>query len=195
LRWAICDGAISEGGENPCLWGGFGVVRSASPGPDGMFLSMKLASLLSARRIVPDMKSDTQWDALGELVEHLVGTGHVAGDKRDGVIEALHGREEQVSTGIGHGVAIPHAYCDQIENVLVVFGRSEEGIDFEACDNAPVHYLILLLVPKNQSQTHLQTLAAIAGLLSRCEVRERLKQAATSEEMLAIIDECEANVA
>ncbi len=156
---------------------------------------MKLASLLSVPRIVPDMNAATQWEALEELVNHLVATGHVTEDKRASVIEALHAREEQVSTGIGHGVAIPHAYCDKIENALAVFGRSEEGIDFESCDNAPVHYLILMLVPANQSQLHLQTLAAIAGLLSRGEVRERLKHAGTSEEIYEIIDECEASAA
>lgn len=154
---------------------------------------MKLASLLSTRRILPEMKAVTQWEALGELLDHLVVTGDVAEERREGVLEALHAREEQVSTGIGHGVAIPHAYCDQIEHAVAVFGRSEEGIDFEACDNAPVRFLILLLVPKNKAQAHLQTLAAIASLFSRCEVRERLAAAATSEELYEIVEQCEAN--
>ena len=156
---------------------------------------MKLASLLSAARIVPAMKATTQWEALEELADKLVEIGSVAGDRRNDLIDALHAREEQVSTGIGHGVAIPHAYCDKIEHILAVFGRSEEGIDFETCDNAPVHYVILLVVPKEQSQMHLQTLAAIAGLMSRGEVRERLKISGTREGIYAIIDECEATEA
>ena len=153
---------------------------------------MKLSSLLSARRILPEMKAATQWDALGELLDHMVLTGDVAEERREGVLEALHAREEQVSTGIGHGVAIPHAYCDQIEETVAVFGRSAEGIDFEACDNAPVRFLIMLLVPKDKAQAHLQTLAAVAGLFSRCEVRERVGEARTSEELYAVLEECEA---
>lgn len=156
---------------------------------------MKLASLLSPRRILPEMKAATQWEALGELLDHLVEIGQVAQNECEGVLEALHAREEQVSTGIGHGVAIPHAYCDHLAEVEAVFGRSDEGVDFEACDNAPVRFIIMLLVPKNKSHAHLQTLAAIAGLFSRCEVRERLTGAGTGEELYAILDDCESNTA
>ena len=107
---------------------------------------MKLVSLLSERRVLPEMTSDTPWDALGELVDHLISIGHVESERREDVLKALHAREEQVSTGIGHGVAIPHAYCDRIDKPVAVLGRSTQGIDFEACDNAPVHFVILLLV-------------------------------------------------
>lgn len=139
------------------------------------------------------MKATTQWEALDELLDHMVGTGDVAAERREGVLEALHAREEQVSTGIGYGVAIPHAYCDQIESTVAVFGRSPEGIDFEACDNAPVRFLIMLLVPKNKAQAHLQTLAAVASLFSRGEVRERLGAAGTSEELYQILADCESH--
>jgi len=157
----------------------------------GAIFAMKLVSLLSAGRIVPEMKATTQWEALSELVGHLVTTGRLPFEKTEGVLAALHGREEQVSTGIGHGVAIPHAYCDHLEEVQVVFGRSVEGIEFESCDNAPVHYLMLMLVPQEKSQMHLQTLAAIAGLFSKREVRDRLKEAGTGEEIYEILQECE----
>ena len=167
------------------------------PGPGfagfgrGIIFLMKLVSLLSASRIVPEMKSATQWEAMSELVGHLVSNGHLDFGKTEGVLEALHEREEQVSTGIGHGVAIPHAYCEHLTEVNAVFGHSLEGIEFESCDNAPVHFLILMLVPKNQSQMHLQTLAAIAGLFSKREVRDRLKDAKTGERIYEILQDCE----
>lgn len=153
----------------------------------GRFFLMKLVSLLSASRIVPEMKAATQWDAMDELVGHLVTSGHLPGEKTEGVLAALHEREEQVSTGIGHGVAIPHAYCDELQEAVAVFGRSGEGLEFESCDNAPVHYLILMLVPRDQAQTHLQTLAAIAGLFSKGEVRERLREVGTGEEIYKVL--------
>ena len=156
---------------------------------------MKLVSLLSERRVVPDLNSETHWDALGELVDHLISTGHIPAERRERVLEALHEREEQVSTGIGHGVAIPHAYCDQIEKPLAVFGRSPEGIEFEACDNAPVHFVVLLLVPVNQPHVHLQTLASIAGLFSQCEVRKKIKEADGAEGIMRALGWCEAEAA
>jgi mannitol/fructose-specific phosphotransferase system IIA component (Ntr-type) len=156
---------------------------------------MKLVTLLSERRVVPDMKSETHWDALSELVDHLVATGHIEAERREGVLAALHAREEQVSTGIGHGVAIPHAYCDQIESPVAVFGRSKEGIEFEACDNAPVHFVVLLLVPVNQPHVHLQTLASIAKLFSQSEVRKKMKEAEGAEGIMRALGWCEAEAA
>lgn len=168
-----------------------GYPDPAPPASEGVFFRMKLVSLLSASRIVPEMQATSQWDAFGEMVAHLVSQGDLPEEETEAVLGALHEREEQVSTGIGHGVAIPHAYCDHLDEVLAVFGRSSEGIEFESCDNAPVHYLILLLVPQNQPHTHLQTLAAIAGLFSRCEVRERLKDAATATAIYETLQACE----
>lgn len=158
-------------------------------------LSMKLVSLLSERRVVPELKAETHWDALSELVEHLIATGYVEEDGRERVLAALHDREEQVSTGIGHGVAIPHAYCDRLEQPVAVLGRSREGVDFEACDNAPVHFVLLLLVPRSQPHVHLQTLASIAKLFSQCEVRRQLKEAVGGAGILGVLSRCEAQAA
>jgi len=156
---------------------------------------MKLVSLLSERRVLPEMTSDTSWDAISELVDHLIHTGHVEADRRENVLKALHAREDQVSTGIGHGVAIPHAYCDKIEQPVAVLGRSRDGIDFEACDNAPVHFVILLLVPQTKPHVHLQTLASIARLFSQFGVRKKLKEASDADELMRALGWCEAQAA
>lgn len=141
------------------------------------------------------MKSESHWDALSELVDHLVSTGHVSPDQREPILAALHQREEQVSTGIGHGVAIPHAYCEHLESPVAVFGRSSEGIEFEACDNAPVHFVVLLLVPKDQPHVHLQTLASIARLFSQGEVRRKMKEAEGADGIMRALGWCEAEAA
>ena len=113
--------------------------------------------------------------------------GRVPGEARGEVLDALRAREDQVSTGIGSGVAIPHTLSDRIGEVAAVFGRSRGGIDFEALDNAPVHFVILFIVPRSQYRLHLQTLAAIAKTFANREIRQRLAQAETREEVLAIL--------
>lgn len=145
--------------------------------------------------MVPEIQAATQWEALAELVDHLIGTGQLAAEKREAVLGALHAREEQVSTGIGYGVAIPHAYCGELERPLAVVGRSREGLDFESPDNAPVHVVVLLLVPQSQAQAHLQTLASIAELFSQCELRRRIREAGSAKEILAALGHSEAEAA
>lgn len=148
---------------------------------------MKLAQLLEADQIVLDMKAVDHWPAITELVDHLVETEQLPECQREGVLNALKAREEQVSTGIGSGVAIPHAFSDELENVVAIFGRSKNGIDFEAIDNAPVHYIILFIVPRKDYHLHLRTLAAIAKMFTNCEVRRQLGEAQTRTEILDIL--------
>ncbi len=149
---------------------------------------MKLAKLLSADQIILDMKSVEHWAAIVELVGHLVETQRLPATLKDEILSALKEREDQVSTGIGSGVAIPHAFSDHIEEVAAVFGRSKAGIDFEAIDNAPVHLIILFIVPRKDYHLHLRTLAAIAKMFTNCEVRRQIGVATTRDEILDILD-------
>jgi len=149
---------------------------------------MKLAKLLSADQIILDMKSVEHWPAIVELVDQLITSGKLPAGLRDEVLDALKAREDQVSTGIGSGVAIPHAFSDEITDVAAVFGRSKAGIDFESIDNAPVHFVILFIVPRKDYHLHLRTLAAIAKMFTNCEVRRQFAAAATRDEILAILD-------
>lgn len=149
---------------------------------------MKLAKLLSAEQIILDMKSLEHWPAIMELVDHLVVTEKLPESLKDEVLAALKTREDQVSTGIGSGVAIPHAFSEHIEEVVTVFGRSKTGLDFESIDNAPVHLIILFIVPHKDYQLHLRTLAAIAKMFTNCEVRRQINEAQTRDEILSILD-------
>lgn len=149
---------------------------------------MKLAKLLSADQIILDMKALEHWPAIVELVDHLVACGRLPAALRKDVLDALKAREDQVSTGIGSGVAIPHAFSDDLEEVAAVFGRSKAGIDFEAIDNAPVHFVILFIVPRKDYHLHLRTLAAIAKMFTNCEIRRQFGKAETRNDILAILD-------
>jgi mannitol/fructose-specific phosphotransferase system IIA component (Ntr-type) len=147
---------------------------------------MSLANLLSAEQIIPEMKATERWPAIVELIDLLTGLGRIKAADRESILASLKQREETMSTGIGFGIAIPHASSDRIDDVVASFGRSSSGIEFDALDNAPVKFVVLFIVPKNQFQTHLRTLAAIAKFLNDRSVRERLASAQSAEEILAI---------
>lgn len=149
---------------------------------------MKLAKLLDVDRILLDMKATEHWPAILELVDFLSERGDIPADCREGILTALKEREAQVSTGIGSGVAIPHTFSDTLEQVVAVFGRSRDGIDFEALDNAPVHFIILFIVPRKDYHLHLRTLAAIAKMFTNCEVRRNLATADCRADILEILD-------
>lgn len=149
---------------------------------------MTLGNLLSADTILPEMQATERYAAIAELVTLLVDRGRINASDRETVLTALRAREETMSTGIGFGIAIPHASSDKVDKVVACFGRSSAGIEFESLDNQPVRFVVLFIVPKDQFQTHLRTLAAIAKFLNDRVVRDRLAQATTKEEILTIFE-------
>ena len=149
---------------------------------------MNLGKLLDRDHILLDMNATEHWPAIVELVDLLTGRGDIPKACYDEILSALKAREAQISTGIGSGVAIPHTFSDSIQDVVAIFGRSKEGIEFEALDHAPVHFIILFVVPQKDYQLHLLTLGAIAKMFTNCEVRRRLSTAMTRDEILEILD-------
>ncbi len=112
--------------------------------------------------------------------------GFVTTLDRPEISAALKVREQTMSTGIGMGIAIPHASSPRVTSVLAAFGRSKAGIEFGSLDNVPVRFVVLFVVPKDQFQIHLRTLAAIAKFLNDRGVRERLASAESPGEILEI---------
>ena len=149
---------------------------------------MKLSKLLSADQIILNLKAVEHWSAITELVDHLVAIRRLPDEQREPCLAALKTREDLVSTGIGCGVAIPHAFSDAMDEVVAVFGCSKAGLDFEALDHAPVHFVILFIVPSTNYHLHLRTLAAIAKMFTNSEVRRQLAAAETRDDILAILD-------
>src|SRR5437773_1564319 len=147
---------------------------------------MALANLLSAEQIIPEMKATERWPAIVELIDLLVSLGKIKPADRDSILASLKQREETMSTGIGFGIAIPHCSSDRLEEVVAAFGRSSGGIEFDALDNAPVKFVVLFIVPTNQFQTHLRTLASIVRFLNDLSVRDQLGNATSADEILSI---------
>ncbi len=149
---------------------------------------MTLANLLSESQIVPDLVSDERWAAIAELVDCLVKADKISASDRDNVLESIRQREETMSTGIGFGIAIPHASSDKVQEVVAAFGRSVKGVQFDSLDDQPVFFIVLFVVPKDQFQTHLRTLAAIAKFLNDKAVRDDLGNASDAGAILRVFE-------
>jgi mannitol/fructose-specific phosphotransferase system IIA component (Ntr-type) len=147
---------------------------------------MTLANLLSTSRILPELRATERWQAIAEIVDFLVAGQAVPAGDRETVLAALRQREETMSTGIGFGIAIPHASTDCVTEVVTAFARSSNGIEFDSLDNEPVHFIVLFLVPRDQFQAHLRTLAAIAKFLNDRVVRDELATAADAGAIMQI---------
>jgi len=150
---------------------------------------MMLSKLLSIDQIIPDMKAEERWSAIVEIVDMLVQESRINVDDREGILAALQQREETMSTGIGFGIAIPHASSERVTEVVAGFGRSRAGIEFDSLDNSLVHFIVLFIVPRDQFQTHLRTLAAIAKFLNDRAVREELGAANDASEIYRVFEE------
>ncbi len=187
--WRLCERLFRppEASEIP-LVNEVLIVTVALTFPKGSTSRMTLGNLLTVDQILPEMKSTERWSAIVELVDLLVAQHQVKPADRDVVLGALRAREETMSTGIGFGIAIPHASSDRVDKVVAAFGRSMTGIEFDSLDNAPVKFIVLFVVPKDQFQTHLRTLAAIAKFLNDRSIRERLGTAVSAEEILGIFE-------
>jgi mannitol/fructose-specific phosphotransferase system IIA component (Ntr-type) len=148
---------------------------------------MELGDILGKEQIIPDLRATNRWEAIDELIENLVTTGKISPQLKDAIVAVVKKRESSMSTGIGFGIGIPHASTDLITEVVGSLGRSGKGVNFDALDNQPVNLVMLFLVPQGQFQKHLHTLANIAKLLHKAEVRQALEQAPDAEAMLRIV--------
>ena len=147
---------------------------------------MNLTELLGLEQIVPRLAATDRWAAIDQLIDVLVRTHKIRPEDRETVRKAVKDREVSKSTGIGYGIALPHASVPCIQDVVAVFGRFDQGVDFQALDNQPAKLCVLFLTPQGQFQKHLLTLSAFARFLSNKENRQKLEAAQTAEEILAI---------
>ena len=148
---------------------------------------MNLEDLLGPRNIIPEMAASNRWQAIDELIDRLIAEDILSAANRDAVLEVVRKRETSMSTGIGFGIGLPHASTDCIDDVVAAFGRSKQGINFDALDNQPVKLVLLLLVPQGQFQKHLHTLASIAKVLHNKSFRKAIEDASDAEAILEII--------
>ncbi len=153
---------------------------------------MKLADLLAENVIAASLQAKNATEAIEELLGTLVAAGRLPEADLPRVRQIVFEREQSMSTGIGHGVAIPHGTIPDFEGVVGALGRSEAGIDFAALDGDPVHLVVLVVVGESAYRQHIRTLAIVSRLLNSAALRQHLQRAAGAAEMLRLIQAEEA---
>ncbi len=141
---------------------------------------------LKEQSIILEMKAGGKEDALQELATAVHAS--CAGIDPEVVFSVLQERELVGSTGVGNGIAIPHAKVSGLDRLVLSFGRSRKGVNFEAIDNQPVHLFVQILSPTGMANEYLQALARISRLLKVEANRRSLLEAGTKEEILTIFN-------
>jgi mannitol/fructose-specific phosphotransferase system IIA component (Ntr-type) len=121
---------------------------------------------------VVNLQAKSRWDAKDELLTHLMAANTIKRHDLEAITNAIKQREAETSTGIGFGIALPHASTDLVSEPVAIIGRSKDGIPFDAIDGQPVHRVVLFLVPQGQMEKHKHMLANIAKMLHRARFRE-----------------------
>jgi nitrogen PTS system EIIA component len=148
---------------------------------------MKIIDLLNPAAVAGDLKATSKHEVLAEMTDALRrAEGRL---NRDEIIKVLQERERLGSTGIGDGVAIPHGKLKDLDRLLISFGRSRAGVDFDSMDGRPTHLFFLLIAPEESVGIHLKTLARISKLLKNPAVRQRLQAESDPQLLYAIIAE------
>jgi PTS system nitrogen regulatory IIA component len=146
---------------------------------------MKISELINDRLIIPKFTGKSKKQVLEELAKHLaLNKKNIDPDE---LLRVLIEREKLGSTGIGDGVAIPHGKLNGLENIILVFGKSNEGIDFDSIDGKPVNLIFLLVAPSNSAGVHLKALARLSRLLKDKNFRQELIDASDAQSLYNII--------
>ena len=152
---------------------------------------MKLSDIMVSDAIVPELKAKTRDEAIAELVEALAQAGAISKKNEKDITKAVLAREAQATTGIGKGVALPHAKLKGLKKPIGTIGRSSEGIDFAALDSKPVYSVILLLSSPDNPDEHLQAMETIFKHVQRDMFRKFLRQSETKEAIVDLIQEAD----
>jgi fructose-specific phosphotransferase system IIA component len=148
---------------------------------------MKLSQFCGTDLIELELRSNSIEDTLHELADLLANSEKV--DSAESVLVALKEREKLASTGIGFGVALPHARAKSVRGLTIAFGRSEKGIEFASIDRKPVHLFFAIVVPETAVNTHLTALGKLSYILKDKENRESLINATFPQEVLDLMDQ------
>jgi mannitol/fructose-specific phosphotransferase system IIA component (Ntr-type) len=148
---------------------------------------VSLAALLREDQILLGLSARGKDDVLDALLTPLVAGGRLESGLRDAALDALKAREQVASTGMEHGIAIPHASLEALDEPLAVLGLAPDGVPFQAADGASSRILVLLLIPRKTVSRHTRTLAGIARLLQYEEVRDELLRSRSAREVLQIV--------
>ncbi|MEM7754673.1 MAG: PTS sugar transporter subunit IIA [Planctomycetota bacterium] len=146
---------------------------------------MNLLDILTPDAVIAPMQASEKQAAINELVDALAKAGKVS--DAEALRTAVWTREQTRTTGIGHGLAIPHGKCGGLTGLAMAVGRPAEPMEFEAIDGQPVRLIVLLASPPDQTSDHIQALARISRLMNAEAFREEIYAAASADEIYELI--------
>jgi mannitol/fructose-specific phosphotransferase system IIA component (Ntr-type) len=152
---------------------------------------MKFADFICFEATIPELKAQSRDEAINELVQAIEEAGHLKKKDSKNVIKALIDRENEASTGLGKGVAVPHVKHSIIKQPICVLGRSSIGIDFASLDKQPVYTVLLLLSPADKPEEHLEAMEKIFRHLQQDNFRKFMRQSETAEEINELLLEAD----
>ena len=141
---------------------------------------------MSLEEILPDLQARNKKSVIEELCQAVIAQHSKL--ELNALMDILIEREKLGSTGIGDGIAIPHGKLANLGKMILVFGRSKPGVDFDSLDGRPAHLFFMVLAPENTAGIHLKTLARISRLLKSQSVRRELMGAKDAQDILSIIN-------
>ena len=146
---------------------------------------MKIDEILSKDSIISNLTGTNKEEILREITDFLQSLGLIK--DKETLFNALMEREKLGSTGIGENVAIPHGKSDELSQIVIVFGRSIEGVDFESLDQKPVHFVCMVIAPSNSTGQHLKALARISRLFKNQNLREGILKLQDANQIYALL--------
>lgn len=152
---------------------------------------MKFADFITTAAIKAEVKAATKPEVIEELVDGLMAAGEIDAEQRDDIVASIVKREELGSTGIGRGVAVPHAKHPSVSKLVGTVGVSEDGVDFDALDGEPVQLFFLLISPPERPGDHLRALESISRQLRDETFCRFLKQSKTADDIHQLLEEAD----
>jgi nitrogen PTS system EIIA component len=146
---------------------------------------MKIMDIFRKEYIIEELRAKTKRDVLAELSGVICGGNGATNHEL--MVNTLLDREKLGSTGIGDGIAIPHGKLADLDELIVSFGRSREGVAFDSMDGKPANLFFLLLAPENTTGLHLKALAKISKMMKDSAFRKKLIEAKSKDELYVII--------
>jgi fructose-specific phosphotransferase system IIA component len=150
---------------------------------------MRISKKIKKKAILMEMKAASKADALSELVDLLCSAYKL--QDRDTILEAIHNREEKQSTGVGMGLAVPHAKTPVVGKLYVAFGRSTHGIDFDSVDGEKARLFFILISPRDVSGPHIKALAGISRLIKHDDFRKSLLECKDDKDFFELVERAE----
>ncbi len=154
---------------------------------------MKLTDLVCPEAILIQLTSDERDDVINELVISLGKAGKIAGGDVAKVMKNVIDRENEASTGIGKGVAVPHVKSKAVKSPVAAFGYCKKGLDFCSLDKQPVYSVFLLVSPTDDADAHIAAMEVIFKNLQKDDFRSFLKQAKSVDDVVSLLKEADAN--